>query len=387
MTWASIFGGALWVLTAATLGQAFGKLCPGWRGISISLALATCLPLGAWAVSGMETGLIMALGAGALGRGLWGAACAGAAAALRPELLPWAVTLAFGSALARRDSLWHRALALGLAAVPAVAVAVVRNASFGNPAPLAIFAKPSDFEHGLRYGLGALLLSGPPYLLVAYGAWRGLARRHWAIVAAAGVHLIVLVGIGGDWMPFWRLAMPIFPGVLVVGAALAAHSPAPAHAARLLAVLACAALLHVARGRETRAVRSERARLLLDVAPLLAGSSRVATVDVGWVGAASDQHVIDLAGVTDEEVAHLAGGHTSKRLPEDFLERRKVDALVLLLAANTPPGAAPRFARQVEVRVMRLRGSEQFIPVGRIGLNAHQDYLVLRRQQTADMSP
>ncbi len=387
MTWASVGGGVLWVLTAAALGRACAKLCSGWRGISIGLTLATCLPLGAWAVSGMETGMMMALGAGALGRGSWGAACAGVAAALRPELLPWAVTLAFGSALARRDSLWQRALALGLAVVPAVAVAVIRNVSFGNPAPLAIFAKPSDFEHGLRYGLGALLLSGPPYLLVAYGAWRGLARRHWAIAVAAGVHLMVLIGIGGDWMPFWRLAMPIFPGVLVVGAALAAHSRAPAHAARLLAVLACAGLLHGARGRETRAVRSDRARMLADVAPLLAGSSRVATVDVGWVGAAGRQHVVDLAGVTDAEVAHLAGGHTSKRLPEDFLERRQVDALVLLLAADTPPGASPRFARQVEARVMRLRGAEQFVPVGRVGLNAHQDYLVLRRQQTPDITP
>jgi hypothetical protein len=188
-------------------------------------------------------------------------------------------------------------------------------------------------------------------------------------------------------MPFWRLAMPIFPGVLVVGAALAEHSRAPANAARLLAVLACASLLHVARGRETRAVRSERARLLADVAPLLAGSSRVASVDVGWVGAAGDQHVLDLAGVTDEEVAHLVGGHTSKRLPEDFLQRRRVDALVLLLAADTPPEALPRFARQVEARVMQLRGYRQFVPVGRVGLNAHQDYLVLRREQTPGITP
>jgi hypothetical protein len=388
VTCASIVGGVLWVLAAAALGQACSKLCSGWHQISIALTLATSLPLAAWAVSGMETGMIMALGAGgAIGRGLWGAACAGVAAALRPELLPWAVTLAFGSALARRASLWHRALALGLAVVPAVAVAVVRNATFGNPAPLAIFAKPSDFEHGLRYGLGALLLSGPPYLLLAYGAWRRLDRGHWAIALAAGVHLVVLVGIGGDWMPFWRLAMPILPGVLVVGAALAEHSRGPTNAARLLAVLACASLLHVARGRETRAVRSERARLLADVAPLLAGSARVASVDVGWVGAASGQHVVDLAGVTDKEVAHLAGGHTSKRLPEDFLERRKVDALVLLLAADTPPGASPRFARQVEARVMQLRGSRQFVPVGRVELNAQQDYLVLRREQTPGITP
>jgi hypothetical protein len=384
MTWASIGGGALWILAAAALGQSCGELCSGWRRVSLALALATCLPLGAWAVSGMETGMIMALTVGALKRGHWGGACAGVAAALRPELMPWAVTLAFGSALASQASLRQRVLALGLAVLPAVAVAMIRNSTFGNPAPLAIFAKPSDFEHGLRYGLGALLLSGPPYLLFAYGAWRRLDRRHWAIVAATGVHLVVLIGIGGDWMPFWRLAMPIFPGVFVVGAALAEHSRASANAARLLAVLACAALLHVARGRETRAVRNERARMLAEVAPLLTGSSRVASVDVGWVAAAGSRHVVDLAGVTDGEVAHLAGGHTSKRLPDDFLERRKVDALVLLLAPDAAPGSQPRFARQVEARVTRLRGFGQFVPEGRVMLNARQSYLVLRREQTPD---
>lgn len=384
MTWASVSGAGLWVVAAAALGRRCRESCSGARLVCIALVLAACLPLAAWAVSGMETGLIMALGVAALARGAPGAACAGMAAALRPELTPWAVTLALGTAIARRESLPRCALALALALTPALFVAAIRSIQFGQPAPLAVFAKPSDSEHGLRYSLGALLLSGPPYLLLAGSAWRSLSREHWAIALAIGVHWLVLVGVGGDWMPFWRLAMPALPGVFFLGAALAERSRVAPNVLRWLAALTCGGLLHVAKGSDTRAVRTERLQMLGALAPLLAGAENVATLDVGWVGAAGPYHLIDLAGVTDEQVAFLPGGHTSKRLPMDFLERRGVDALVLLLAPEQPPSPpeAPgplRFARQVEQRSARLRGAQQFTEVGRVRLNPRQQYVVLRR--------
>jgi hypothetical protein len=118
--------------------------------------------------------------------------------------------------------------------------------------------------------------------------------------------------------------------------------------------------------------------MMTDVAPLLAGAERVASLDIGWVGAAGPHTVVDLGGVTDEEVAYLPGGHTSKRLPMDFLERRNVDALVLLLAPGNL-SRPPRFARHVEARSATLRGAERFSEVGRVSLKADQDYVVLRR--------
>jgi hypothetical protein len=111
----------------------------------------------------------------------------------------------------------------------------------------------------------------------------------------------------------------------------------------------------------------------------------VASVDIGWVAVAADRQVVDLAGVTDPEVAYLSGGHTSKRLPLDFLTRRNVDALVLLLAPDAPASPQPgRFARQVDARVLELRGADQFRAVGRVPLNSRQDYLVLRRSPLSD---
>jgi hypothetical protein len=199
------------------------------------------------------------------------------------------------------------------------------------------------------------------------------------------VHLVALAGVGGDRMPFWRLAMPVFPGLLLVGASLLAATSTAFAALRLLPPFACAALLHMAQGPATRAVRAERALLMAALPPLLADSQRVATLDIGWVGAAGDHAVIDLAGVTDPEVARLPGGHTSKRLPPTFLADRRIDALVLLAEASAAPEAPIRGARAVEARVLTLRGADHFRAVGRIPLNARQEYIVLRRE--ADLEP
>jgi hypothetical protein len=381
---ASLIGAALWVLAAGALGHRCAACCSGWRLVLLGLVLATCLPLGAWASAGMETALVMALGVLALGPGLLAAACAGLAAAWRPELVPWAAVLAFGGALGRRAPLVERSAALALALGPALAVALVRAAVFGHAAPLAVFAKPSDAEHGLRYALGSVLLSGPPFLLLAPRAWRGLPRERLALAAALGVHGVVLAGVGGDWMPLWRLAMPVLPGVVLLGAELLGRSSAPACLGRAVAVFACAALLHAGQGSAVRAVRETRERMSRELEPLLAGARRVASLDVGWVGAAADVEVLDLAGVTDPTVAILPGGHTSKRLPDDFLTRRSPDALVLLESVADAPSPQQRaYAREVERRLARLRGAERFVRVGRIELDARQSYAVLRSSPEA----
>ena len=374
-------GAALWVCAAALLGWRCATLCTGWRLGLVALVLATCLPLGAWASSGMETPVVMALGVLALGPSLAAAAAAGAAAAWRPELVPWAAVLAFGHALARRAPARERLAALAFALAPALGVALLRALIFGHPAPLAVFAKPSDAEHGLRYALGSALLSGPPYLLLAPRALRALPRAQLPIVAALGVHWVVLAGVGGDWMPLWRLAMPALPGVLLVGATLLGRSGAAAALARCVPVFACAALLHVSQGRAVRGVREARERMSRELEPLLAGARRVASLDVGWVGAAGDFEVIDLAGVTDPSVAVLPGGHTSKRLPDDFLERRGADALVLLESRDATGAAS--YERQVERRLGSLRGAARFARVGRVELDTHQGYAVLRAPEGA----
>jgi hypothetical protein len=377
--WASVIGGGLWLLAAAWLGRWGGEVCSGARRVGFFLCLASSLPLGAWAVAGMETGLVLALGVAALVPGVWGALCAGLAAALRPELVPWAVVLSFGQAWALAETRAARGRALCLALLPALLVAVLRWLVFGAPVPLAVYAKPSDFEHGLRYAFGVLVLAGPALSWLARGAWKRISRRWMAVAVAFAVHVVILIGVGGDWMPLWRLAVPVFPGVLLVGAALAEVSSGWSNGLRAVLLAGAAAQLHVALGSDTRSVRERRAELIASGRSLLQGSERVGGVDVGWLGAASEGAIVDFAGVTDPQVAYLPGGHTSKRLPVDFLERRNVDALVLRRwPAREGDGA--RWAYAVDARVMTLRGAQRFVQVGTIPLAGAGEYVVLRRR-------
>lgn len=391
---ARLLGSACWVAAAACLGAAAALVTTGYRRSLAPLVLGSCLPLSAWASSGLETGVVLLLATLALApvisgsrlMALGGALAAGLAGALRPELVPWAVVLCFALSWARRAPAWRRAVCVLLALLPALAVAIFRELVFGRPAPLAVLAKPSDFEHGLRYTLGALALSGPTWLL-ASRAYRQLEPRFWPLAGAALVHAVVLIGVGGDWMPLWRLWLPMLPALVLLGCALAEQGQPYANALRMLAVALLALLLHWGKGADTRGVVAQRARLIEALAPLLAGANKVATVDVGWVGAALEPtNIVDLAGVTDEDVALLSGGHTSKRLPHDFLERRRVDALVLLeepRPASTPsdPKASPRPWRSVERRLLTVDGGEAFHVAGRLMLTPVQDYVVLRRSR------
>ena len=100
--------------------------------------------------------------------------------------------------------------------------------------------------------------------------------------------------------------------------------------------------------------------MIEDARPLLASASRLAAVDIGWVSAVSEGTIIDLAGVTDPDVAVLGGGHTSKRISPAFLIARGVDAAVFYAdpLPRTLEGVTPdAFPRVVE---RRLAGDDAF---------------------------
>jgi hypothetical protein len=385
LSFARALGTIAWLCAAALLSAWSAALTTGYRRLIVPLTLGTCLPLSAWAVSGLETGFIVLLGTLALMPNLWGAAAAGLAAALRPELVPWAVVLSFGSAWARRAPLAERALCVASALLPAIGVAVLRALVFDRAAPLAVLAKPSDFDHGLRYTFGAFAFSGPVYLLGGYNSWRALEARYRAIAVALAAHAVALLGVGGDWMPLWRLFVPALPGVLLLGARLAQHSTPFCNGLRLIVVGLAVTFLYWFKGEDVRGVLAQRQRIASELPALLGDARRIATIDVGWVAAASGRHVVDLSGVTDEDVALLPGGHTSKRLPRDLLQRRDVDALVLLLARRWQPGHRSiepgEVWRAAEGRVLELDGADTFGTVGRIELVPWQDYVVLRRDR------
>lgn len=386
-------------LVGALIGRSSDEdTSPTRLAIVITAAcLAVNLPFGAWASSGMETGLVMLMCTSAVfctargaGYGFW---FAGAAAALRPELIPWAFVLALlspakaPSTSAGADPTRTRLLRVTCVLALPLAVALVRFAVFDSPAPLAVMAKPSDTAHGLAYAWGALRLLGIPLLLVGFRSWRQVTGAGRATALAALAHVGAVVAAGGDWMSLFRLFVPIIPSLLWVGYLVLRAQKPWAQSVKGLMALTPSLMLQLSLGENVRNLWSARAGLVQELKPLVEHSRSVATLDVGWVGAATDASITDFAGVTDPEIAYLAGGHTSKQLALNLLERRQVDTLVLLLEPLHPPLqpgqplTTMRFARAVENRAVRLHGADEFAVIARLPLpGTAQEYLVLQRQ-------
>lgn len=386
---AKVIGMVAWLLGAGCLGHAIERL-GGHRARYLALLLvAGSAPLAAWSVAGMETGLVLgvaavAVSARAVGHELVALGGAGLVAAWRPECAPWAIALALtpareGKGLVRSRGRWR---ALGLAMGPFVVVAALRLAIFGRAAPLALLAKPSDLPHGLAYGAATFLLTGP----IAAVAWQGLAPWVRGLQLAILAHWLALVFAGGDWMPLSRLAVPALPTVVLVAAAILAR-PHPEgwqkalSGARLALGLAGNIYLLVTVGPRAAAVEPKRLAVIDQLGEHLQGARAVATLDVGWVGAATAAPLLDLAGVTDLAVAALPGGHTTKPVPPALLERRGVDTLVLLLHADAPldePWTASRFSRRVEQHVADMPSMKERYRVVAVSEGPLR-YVVLRR--------
>jgi hypothetical protein len=382
-----VIGALAWLAAAAFLGARIAAAGERRARFAPLLVLALSAPLAAWAASGMETGIVTALATFALARLAPAALLAGLAAAWRPELLPWALVLGTGGALARRPGAGSALIGLSVALAPTLAVALGRQLLFGSPTPLAAIAKPSDLTHGAAYAIGALIFTGAPMLVLAPWTWKALPGHERAVLAASGTHFAALVLAGGDWMVLYRLAVPVLPGLLLVGAAIGERAPRGATFGRTLLAAAASLALWVLQWPAARGVEAHRSELIERARVELADARRVAAVDVGWLGAATDAHVVDLAGGTDPTVARLFGGHTTKRIPDDFLRARRVDAAVLLLADGEPgePWTESRFAYPVERRVARQAepiglGPAALVPLG----GTRRSYLVLRVKDTLE---
>lgn len=395
LTAARLMGGLAWVAAAAILALAIDRTSfaaphtaprHGRARFAALLLVAASAPLGAWSVAGMETGLVIALAALAvalrqLDHAGKGAASAGLAAALRPELVPWALVI--GALPSPRGSLRARSLPLrlALAALPAAAVVVVRLIAFGRPVPLSILAKPSSPELGARYALACFLLTGPCALLAPF-AFRRLDGFGRGLLLSVAVHLAAVALAGGDWMPLSRLVAPVLPATALAAAHLALVADLRATAARMALALAGELFQFFRVGPSAAAVSADRLQLIDELRAPLAGARVVAALDIGWVGAATPARLVDLAGLTDPAIAALPGGHTSKPIPVGLLDARKVDTIVLLLKEGEPlaaPWTASFFARIVELRIASIPHiDEAFAPVAESHA-PHLRYVVLRR--------
>ena len=348
-------GALAWLLAAGALGAAIATLPGSSTRYAALLLVVVSAPLGAWASAGLETGITVALVTFAAVlpvRPRWSPAAGGllgAAAWLRPEMIAYSSLLAvprFRIAERRGAKRLTAILAVG----PWLVAAILRWALWGRPAPLAVFAKPSDLAHGAIYVLPAILFTGAPLAALGPLAWARLPPWPRALVAGAFLHLGVVALAGGDWMPLARLVCPVLPSLAFAVAHLLS-SPKALLMTSLRLLIGCGGevTLFALRGPAATHVLHDRLALIEAARPALAGARAVATLDVGWVGAASAATIVDLAGVTDPAIAVLPGGHTSKPVSAVFLADRKTDRLVFELDERTPERIA--FARATEARL------------------------------------
>jgi hypothetical protein len=325
----------------------------------------------------METGLVIAFVTLSTTRKNWGLFPAGLAAALRPELIVYAFVLA----LVRATSLRKLLPALLISLLPAVVVAAVRTTYFGVAYPLAAVAKPADLSAGLFYSAQALLLSGPFWFWLGPG-WGRLERSERGLAVAIIGHLAAVALAGGDWMVLLRLVAPVLPGALRVAALLIPGRRWTWQIPTWVCAVAATAFLGLRTGLPGKHILYQRMTLIDAAIPLLKDAKVVATLDVGWVGIAHTGTVVDFAGVTCPHVAHLPGGHTTKRIDAALLRSRDVDHLVLLLAPEasiSTPWETSHFARMVEGRAARYAAEMGCTVEGTLPLfDTRQSYLFVR---------
>ena len=386
---AKALGIVVWTLTASAWGIYVGRArAPWWAKGVCMLALAVCIPCAAHAVSGMETSLATCLCTWAAllhARPRAAAILSGLAASLRPELVPWAIIVAVGFEAVRGTTPARALLAVVMAAFPFALCCAIRVVVFGHAAPLSLSAKPSDLMHGLAYVGAASLASLAPALAFAPLALTR-AERPARVLAVAGLeHVVAVACAGGDWMPYARLAAPIVPSLLFAFVLVAPYVTMTATVTRLVVAFAIAGWLDPKNARALRAAGHDRARMIEQAASLLRDSKRVAALDIGWVSAVSEASIIDLAGVTDPEVAVLPGGHTSKRIDAAFLLGREPDVALFYSPClpSTLEGVTPAtFSRVVEARLAASSLFVQkfepatFLPLGNEGAG----YVLYRRR-------
>jgi hypothetical protein len=354
---AKSLGLACMALACGLLVKRLSRRARGTTYACSAAALFACQPeLGGWGVAGLETGAATLVLTGAwltltarpsLSRRVFLGALLGVLPWLRPELLAASgvilITAAWRLGWARASPVF------ALSALGLLSLIAFRWRTFGSVVPLAYHAKQGSLRHGIEYGArGVVLVLGVFGAFLIVRAWR-VGRwddRVGTIVFV--VHTIAVVLAGGDWMPGFRLFVPVLPiaiGVIAVGLVRPEPRLEPRRPrdsvltkrwegyGRLACAVAAMAVLSIdlaTRIPEWRAAGLSREIAGRELATRLRQSARrVALVDIGYLSYASGVEAIDLGGITDPEIGHLPGGHLAKAVPDSLLSARAPDALIL----------------------------------------------------------
>jgi hypothetical protein len=297
---------------------------PGWRealGIFLPPAmLAASPPFLVWSLSGSEMPLFTFL---LLGGFMFlragnrpGAALVvfGLLGLVRPEGTLF-FSIAFLSLLARsQQRKTVAALGLGIAVVfyaPYLAWkwsyfhALLPNTFYAKTGPVGLMlANGARYVSGFALSYGYLFVAGV-LLLRATGRTRESYALPLLFTAAAGIEVLFL---GGDWMPHYRMLLPVLPFVMLVASrgvmAIAAREARAAAFALALVVLAAApgAVGYDAFTTERLTVDAfaHLGRRLRDILP---PETTIGCGSTGAIGYYTDMPIVDILGLTERFIA------------------------------------------------------------------------------------
>ncbi|MDD4857824.1 MAG: hypothetical protein PHD74_06930, partial [Candidatus Krumholzibacteria bacterium] len=213
--------------------------------------------------------------------------------------------------------------------------AILPNTFYAKTGPLGLM-----LSNGARYLMGFFSSCG--YLVVVGILLRGAAGRQRerdipALLLAAVCALVVLV-LGGDWMPHYRLLLPALPLVMVFVSREVAALAARDVRARLLAAalvllaMAPAAVNYDAFKTEQVTVRAF-ALLGQRLQDILPEGTSIGCGSTGAIGYYTDTRIVDILGLTEPQIARH--GQVVSRQPGHlkadgaYVFERKPDLLLL----------------------------------------------------------
>jgi arabinofuranosyltransferase len=335
--WLGGAGGAGAIIATYWLGRQFRL------PVAVALIPAAVLTLSAdfvfYVGSGLETVLFAALLTTAVAclcapqptieYALGGGAAAGLLALCRPEGLAVIVAGALYLGVRRAPRLAGLFLAAGVLVI--APWFLWAHSFYGDWLPNSFYAKTAAFSLSqvgwgllyLRSGLHGygIAAAGGLVAMVAVAAVRPLYPRARALLLIAALWLIYIVVVGGDFMPGFRLFIPV-SGVVLVGAIAAGWSARSPWRFPLAGVAAVSIALSLANWNDP--VRREVAALTrrtnvsdmtigLWLRNRLAPGTLVALRGAGMVPYYSELPTLDTLGINDRHIARF--GHRDPNLP------------------------------------------------------------------------
>lgn len=206
---------------------------------------------------------------------------------------------------------------------------------YGDPLPTTVYAKSGDLAGQIQSGIDYILRAG--YQMTALliclivllpvifiPRHRRLPNSLLVITILAYSSFIIIAG--GDWMPAYRFLVPMLPLIfLVVAQELVLIGDWLGRYSRLqndsLIVLAAAlALLQVWQASVAshklirRVARESQGSVEIGrmMGRLAVPNDTIALIDAGAISYFTGAHIIDMAGLNDNYIAHLPGGFLSK---------------------------------------------------------------------------